>query len=111
MFILKLDRYVLLGNHRDAWTFGALDPSSGTASMIEIARVFGKLKREQSPITFLKNKQTRFTNVIFKTCFFFFQIGDLEEQLSFAAGALMNMASLGRTNGPNNMRQFSASEL
>ena len=54
MFILKLDRYVLLGNHRDAWTFGALDPSSGTASMIEIARVFGKLKREQSPITFLK---------------------------------------------------------
>ncbi|OEL15853.1 putative glutamate carboxypeptidase 2 [Dichanthelium oligosanthes] len=29
------DRYVILGNHRDAWTFGAVDPSSGTASMIE----------------------------------------------------------------------------
>ncbi|XP_046656100.1 N-acetylated-alpha-linked acidic dipeptidase 2-like [Daphnia pulicaria] len=42
------DRYVLLGNHRDAWTFGALDPSSGTASMIEIARVFGKMKRDQN---------------------------------------------------------------
>lgn len=42
------DRYVLLGNHRDAWTFGALDPSSGTASMIEIARVFGNIKREQN---------------------------------------------------------------
>ena len=74
MSILKLDRYVLLGNHRDAWTFGALDPSSGTASMIEIARVFGKLKREQSPITFFKKKQTRFTNVIFKNLFFFYRL-------------------------------------
>lgn len=42
-----LDRYVLIGNHRDAWSFGALDPSSGTASMIEIARVFGKLKKDK----------------------------------------------------------------
>nr|CAB3246729.1 putative N-acetylated-alpha-linked acidic dipeptidase [Phallusia mammillata] len=32
------DRYVLLGNHRDAWTFGGLDPSSGTAVMLEVAR-------------------------------------------------------------------------
>ncbi|GJM93189.1 hypothetical protein PR202_ga09725 [Eleusine coracana subsp. coracana] len=29
------ERYVILGNHRDAWTFGAADPNSGTASMIE----------------------------------------------------------------------------
>ncbi|RLN24743.1 putative glutamate carboxypeptidase 2 [Panicum miliaceum] len=29
------DRYVILGNHRDAWTFGASDPNSGTAAMIE----------------------------------------------------------------------------
>ncbi|TVU35166.1 hypothetical protein EJB05_17042, partial [Eragrostis curvula] len=29
------DRYVILGNHRDAWTFGAADPNSGTAAMIE----------------------------------------------------------------------------
>ena len=42
------DRYVLLGNHRDSWTFGALDPSSGTASLVEIVRVFGKLKRDRS---------------------------------------------------------------
>ncbi|KAF8036421.1 hypothetical protein BT93_C2208 [Corymbia citriodora subsp. variegata] len=27
------DRYVLLGNHRDAWTFGAVDPNSGTAAL------------------------------------------------------------------------------
>jgi len=37
------DRYVLLGNHRDAWTFGAGDPNSGTAILLEIANNFGKL--------------------------------------------------------------------
>jgi N-acetylated-alpha-linked acidic dipeptidase len=26
---------VIVGNHRDAWTFGAVDPSSGTAAMLE----------------------------------------------------------------------------
>ncbi|KAK8991444.1 hypothetical protein V6N11_062457 [Hibiscus sabdariffa] len=30
------DRFVILGNHRDAWTFGAFDPNSGTASLLEI---------------------------------------------------------------------------
>lgn len=39
------DRYVLLGNHRDAWTFGAVDPNSGTAALLEIARRFGLLRR------------------------------------------------------------------
>lgn len=39
------DRYVLLGNHRDAWTFGAVDPNSGTAALLEIAHRFGKLIR------------------------------------------------------------------
>ncbi|XP_070538244.1 putative N-acetylated-alpha-linked acidic dipeptidase [Ptychodera flava] len=37
------DRYVLLGNHRDAWIFGAIDPSSGTASIMEATRVFGDM--------------------------------------------------------------------
>ncbi|XP_046454638.1 glutamate carboxypeptidase 2-like [Daphnia pulex] len=40
------DRYVLVGNHRDAWTLGALDPSSGTACMLEMARTFGKVKQD-----------------------------------------------------------------
>ncbi len=31
-------RYVMLGNHRDAWGFGAVDPSSGTAQMMEVVR-------------------------------------------------------------------------
>jgi hypothetical protein len=42
------DRYVLVGNHRDAWTLGALDPSSGTACMLEMARTFGKVKQDNS---------------------------------------------------------------
>ena len=38
------DRLVMLGNHRDAWIFGAVDPSSGTAALMETARVLGQLK-------------------------------------------------------------------
>lgn len=37
------DRYVLLGNHRDAWVYGASDPSSGTAIMMELSRGVGEL--------------------------------------------------------------------
>ena len=29
------DRYVIFGNHRDAWVFGAIDPNSGTTIMLE----------------------------------------------------------------------------
>jgi N-acetylated-alpha-linked acidic dipeptidase len=32
-----------MGNHRDAWTFGAVDPNSGTTAMLEAARGFGAL--------------------------------------------------------------------
>ncbi|KAL4238330.1 hypothetical protein ACF0H5_003040 [Mactra antiquata] len=41
------DRYVLLGNHRDAWVFGAQDPSSGTAVMWELATVMGNLVKTE----------------------------------------------------------------
>eukprot|EP00794_Sanderia_malayensis_P009273 gene9273-10251_t len=40
------DRLVILGNHRDAWVYGAADPSSGTAVMVELARSFGWLKEK-----------------------------------------------------------------
>jgi len=36
-----LDRLILLGNHRDAWVFGGIDPSSGTACMLEIGKALG----------------------------------------------------------------------
>ena len=39
------DEWVLLGNHRDAWAFGGVDPSSGTASMMELTRSLGELKK------------------------------------------------------------------
>ncbi len=40
------DEWVVLGNHRDAWVFGGVDPSSGTASMMELTRALGKLARQ-----------------------------------------------------------------
>lgn len=40
------DEWVILGNHRDAWVFGGVDPSSGTASMLEMTRNLGQLLRD-----------------------------------------------------------------
>jgi N-acetylated-alpha-linked acidic dipeptidase len=37
------DEWVILGNHRDAWEFGGVDPSSGTASMMELTRALGEV--------------------------------------------------------------------
>ena len=37
------DRYVIVGNHRDSWSFGAVDALSGTTVTNEIARVLGAL--------------------------------------------------------------------
>ncbi len=34
---------VIVGNHRDAWTFGAVDPNSGTAAMLEAVHGVGAL--------------------------------------------------------------------
>lgn len=39
------DKTVYVGNHRDAWCFGAVDPGSGTAVFLEVVRVFGELVR------------------------------------------------------------------
>ncbi len=39
------DRWVMLGNHRDAWTYGAVDPSSGTAATLETCRALGEAKK------------------------------------------------------------------
>ena len=40
------EKLVILGNHHDAWVYGAVDPSSGTATMLETARAFGRLLKE-----------------------------------------------------------------
>lgn len=39
------DRWVMLGNHRDAWVYGAVDPSSGTAATLETCRALGEAKK------------------------------------------------------------------
>ncbi len=45
----KPDELVILGNHFDAWVYGAVDPSSGTATLLEAARVLGKLAARGPP--------------------------------------------------------------
>jgi len=40
------DEWVLLGNHHDAWEYGGVDPSSGTASMMEMTRAFGAMLKQ-----------------------------------------------------------------
>jgi N-acetylated-alpha-linked acidic dipeptidase len=37
------DEWVIAGNHRDAWVYGAVDPSSGTAAMLETVHGVGAL--------------------------------------------------------------------
>jgi N-acetylated-alpha-linked acidic dipeptidase len=37
------DEWVIAGNHRDAWVYGAADPSSGTAAMLESVHGVGQL--------------------------------------------------------------------
>jgi N-acetylated-alpha-linked acidic dipeptidase len=39
------DQWVILGNHHDAWVYGAADPGSGTASLLEAARALGELAK------------------------------------------------------------------
>ena len=37
------DEWVIAGNHRDAWVYGAADPNSGTAAMLETVHGIGDL--------------------------------------------------------------------
>ena len=40
------EEIVVLGNHHDAWTYGGVDPNSGTTALLEVARGLGALLRE-----------------------------------------------------------------
>ena len=40
------DEWVVVGNHRDAWVYGAVDPSSGTAAMLEAVHGLGALTKQ-----------------------------------------------------------------
>jgi N-acetylated-alpha-linked acidic dipeptidase len=39
------DEWVVAGNHRDAWVYGAVDPNSGTAAMLEAVHGVGDLMK------------------------------------------------------------------
>ena len=39
------DRQILLGTHHDAWTFGGVDPGTGTSVLLEVARGLGALAK------------------------------------------------------------------
>lgn len=40
------DEWIVLGAHYDAWTFGAVDPNSGTAMLLTLADALGQLVRD-----------------------------------------------------------------
>jgi len=40
------EAWVVAGNHRDAWVYGAVDPNSGTAAMLEAVHGLGELLKQ-----------------------------------------------------------------
>jgi N-acetylated-alpha-linked acidic dipeptidase len=40
------DELVIMGNHRDAWVCGAIDPNSGSSTLLEIARGYGDMLQQ-----------------------------------------------------------------
>lgn len=40
------ENWVVAGNHRDAWVYGAVDPNSGTAAMLETVHGLGELLKQ-----------------------------------------------------------------
>ena len=40
------DQWVILGNHHDAWVYGAADPGSGTTALLEVAQCLGELAKK-----------------------------------------------------------------
>ena len=51
------DAVVIVGNHRDAWIYGGVDPSSGTAALIELVRTHSNSEQ----VGWLSWKQVRLT--------------------------------------------------
>ncbi|KAK0399388.1 hypothetical protein QR680_003022 [Steinernema hermaphroditum] len=44
----EMDKYVILGNHHDAWVYGSVDPVSGTAVQLEMARAFVQTMKQHN---------------------------------------------------------------
>ncbi|GMT04818.1 hypothetical protein PENTCL1PPCAC_26992 [Pristionchus entomophagus] len=46
---MEPDRWVMVGNHVDAWVKGAIDPATGTAAQLEVARVLAESSNLSPP--------------------------------------------------------------
>ncbi|CAH1773061.1 unnamed protein product, partial [Owenia fusiformis] len=44
--IVEPDRYVIVGCHHDAWTYGGVDPNTGTALMSQLIKSLGEIEDE-----------------------------------------------------------------
>lgn len=40
------DKFVLVSNHYDAWTYGAVDPNSGTSTLLEVSRALKQYQNQ-----------------------------------------------------------------
>ena len=40
------DRRIMIGTHHDAWTFGGVDPGTGMAALLEVAKAAGTLAKD-----------------------------------------------------------------
>jgi N-acetylated-alpha-linked acidic dipeptidase len=43
---IEPDRWIMVGNHRDAWVYGAVDPGSGTTATLEMCRAIGQAAKD-----------------------------------------------------------------
>ena len=77
-FLFCSDRQVILGNHRDAWVFGAVDPNSGTASLMSLAKVIGQLRKDSCKFYITQHQRDTCLSVCTYVLFLFCQHGDLE---------------------------------
>lgn len=65
-----VDRYVILGGHRDAWVFGGIDPMSGAAVVHETVRGFGLLRSKGASLSlsFVNNGVRRRSGTRIRRC-------------------------------------------
>ena len=51
IYFLKIyDRCIIIGAHYDSWTYGAMDPNSGTSVIMEVAKALGSMTEKGNNI-------------------------------------------------------------
>lgn len=70
-FLPDLDRYVMVGNHRDAWVFGGVDASSGGSVLLELARVMGEQMKAGEDKSVLDMLLCLYVSLLLNAVFFY----------------------------------------